>query len=95
MVPHDVPGLIELFGGKDAFCKKLDALFTLNSEENGDPEVDDIYGRIGEYWHGNEPSHHIIYLYSMAGQPWKAQRLLRTVVQTQYGTKPGSLTRER
>ncbi len=91
-VPHDVPGLIELFGGKDAFCKKLDALFTLNSEENGDPEVDDIYGRIGEYWHGNEPSHHIIYLYSHAGQPWKAQRLLRQVIQTQYGNLPGSLT---
>jgi predicted alpha-1,2-mannosidase len=49
-------------------------------------------GRIGEYWHGNEPSHHIIYLYCYAGQPWKAQKLLHQVVRTQYGNKPSSLT---
>ncbi len=91
-VPHDVPGLIELMGGKEAFCKKLDQLFTLNSPENGDSEVDDIYGRIGEYWHGNEPSHHIVYLYCYAGQPWKAQKLLHTIVNTQYGNQPQSLT---
>ena len=91
-VPHDVPGLIKLFGGKQKFCEKLDKLFVLDSKEDGDPEVDDIYGRIGEYWHGNEPSHHIIYLYSHAGQPWKAQKLLNTVIKTQYGTEPGSLT---
>jgi len=91
-VPHDVPGLIELFGGKEAFCKKLDKLFVLNSPENGDSEVDDIFGRIGEYWHGNEPSHHIVYLYCYAGQPWKAQSLLRTIVKTQYGNQPQSLT---
>ncbi len=91
-VPHDVPGLIKLFGGKKAFCEKLDKLFVLNSPEGGDSEVDDIYGRIGEYWHGNEPSHHIIYLYCHAGQPWKAQKLLNTVIRTQYGNEPGSLT---
>lgn len=91
-VPHDVPGLINLFGGKDAFCSKLDKLFVLKSPENGDSEVDDIYGRIGEYWHGNEPSHHIVYLYCYAGQPWKAQNLLRTIIRTQYGNQPQSLT---
>ena len=91
-VPHDVPGLIKLFGGKKKFCEKLDKLFVLNTNEDTDPEVEDIYGRIGEYWHGNEPSHHIIYLYSQAGQPWKAQKLLNTVINTQYGTTPGSLT---
>jgi predicted alpha-1,2-mannosidase len=91
-VPHDVPGLIKLFGGKEAFCEKLDKLFVLESPENGDSEVDDIFGRIGEYWHGNEPSHHIVYLYCYAGQPWKAQQLLRTIVRTQYGNKPQSLT---
>lgn len=91
-VPHDVPGLIELFGGKEAFCQKLDNLFVLKSPENGDSEVDDIFGRIGEYWHGNEPSHHIVYLYCYAGQPWKAQQLLRTIVRTQYGNEPQSLT---
>ena len=91
-VPHDVPGLIKLMGGKKAFCNKLDQLFTLNSPENGDSEVDDIYGRIGEYWHGNEPSHHVVYLYCYAGQPWKAQKLLHTIVKTQYGNQPHSLT---
>ena len=91
-VPHDVPGLMELMGGREAFRKKLDALFVLSSPENGDSEVDDIYGRIGEYWHGNEPSHHIGYLYCYAGQPWKTQRLMHTIVKTQYGNEPGSLT---
>jgi len=91
-VPHDVPGLIQLMGGKEAFLNRLDQLFVLSSPENGDKEVDDIFGRIGEYWHGNEPSHHIIYLYCYAGQPWKAQKLLNTVVKTQYGNKPHSLT---
>ncbi len=91
-VPHDVPGLIRLMGGKEAFLKKLDTLFQLAASENSDSGVDDIYGRIGEYWHGNEPSHHIIYLYCYAGQPWKAQQLLHTVVKTQYGNQPQSLT---
>lgn len=91
-VPHDVPGLIKLMGGREAFLEKLDRLFVLNSPENGDSEVDDIYGRIGEYWHGNEPSHHIVYLYCYAGQPWKAQKLLHTIVKTQYGNQPDSLT---
>lgn len=91
-VPHDVPGLVQLMGGKEAFLNRLDQLFVLKSPENGDKEVDDIFGRIGEYWHGNEPSHHIIYLYCYAGQPWKAQKLLNMVVKTQYGNKPHSLT---
>jgi predicted alpha-1,2-mannosidase len=54
--------------------------------------MDDVQGRIGEYWHGNEPSHHIIYLYSYAGQPWKAAQRLHEVVRTQYGNKPDSLS---
>ena len=91
-VPHDVPGLIGLMGGKEAFCNRLDQLFVLKSIENGDKEVDDLFGRIGEYWHGNEPSHHIVYLYCYAGQPWKAQQLLNTIVKTQYGNQPQSLT---
>ncbi len=91
-VPHDVPGLTKLMGGRKNFCERLDKLFTLESPEGNDSEVEDLFGRIGEYWHGNEPSHHIIYLYSMAGQPWKAQKLLNQVVKTQYGNQPGSLT---
>ena len=47
--------------------------------------MDDVQGRLGEYWHGNEPSHHIIYLYDFAGQPWKAQDLVHKVMKTQYG----------
>jgi predicted alpha-1,2-mannosidase len=89
-VPHDVGGLIQLMGGPEQFCSKLDQLFTFNTNESKDME--DVQGRIGEYWHGNEPSHHIIYLYCYAGQPWKAQKFLRTVVKTQYGNQPKSLT---
>lgn len=89
-VPQDVPGLISLMGGKEKFCAKLDALFTFGA--NASQGLDDIQGRLGEYWHGNEPSHHIIYLYCYAGQPWKAQEKLHHVIQTQYGSQPDSLT---
>ena len=89
-VPHDVPGLMKLFGGKEKFVERLDALFTF--KENDSQDVEDIQGRIGEYWHGNEPSHHIVYLYCYAGQPWKAQQRLHEIVKTQYGNKPNSLT---
>jgi len=53
--------------------------------------ANDLRGCIGEYWHGNEPSHHVIYLYCFAGQPWKAAQRLHQVVSTQYGSQPGSL----
>lgn len=89
-VPQDVPGLISLMGGKEKFCEKLDQLFTFGANES--QGLDDIQGRIGEYWHGNEPSHHIIYLYGYAGQPWKAQEKLRHILKTQYGNQPNSLT---
>jgi len=89
-VPQDVPGLIRLMGGKEKFCQKLDELFAFGANES--KGLDDIQGRIGEYWHGNEPSHHIIYLYCYAGQPWKAQARLHQVLRTQYGNKPNSLT---
>lgn len=90
-VPQDVPGLIQLMGGKDRFASKLDALFTFK-EADQSKGVSDIQGRIGEYWHGNEPSHHVIYLYSYVGQPWKTAERLREVVTTQYGNKPDSLS---
>jgi predicted alpha-1,2-mannosidase len=90
-VPHDVPGLIELMGGPARFCARLDSLF-VHSVGDTSKGVDDIQGRIGEYWHGNEPSHHIAYLYAMAGQPWKTQELVRRIVATQYGNQPKSLT---
>jgi predicted alpha-1,2-mannosidase len=90
-VPQDVPGLIALYGGPEQFTRKLDALFTFK-EADQSKGVDDIQGRIGEYWHGNEPSHHIVYLYSCAGQPWKAARRLHEIVRTQYGNQPNSLS---
>ncbi|HWI59215.1 MAG TPA: glycoside hydrolase family 92 protein, partial [Bacillota bacterium] len=90
-VPQDVPGLIQLFGGKEQFAQKLDALFSSKAAE-ASTGVDDIQGRIGEYWHGNEPSHHIIYLYCYAGQPWKAAERLHEVIRTQYGNQPKSLS---
>ncbi len=90
-VPQDVPGLIELMGGREKFTQKLDDLFTFH-EADESKGVSDIQGRIGEYWHGNEPSHHVIYLYEYVGQPWKTAERLREVVTTQYGNKPNSLS---
>jgi predicted alpha-1,2-mannosidase len=90
-VPHDVPGLISLMGGKDAFVKRLDELFTYKGKVSTGEDNEDE-GRIGEYWHGNEPSHHIIYLYSYAGQPAKAARRIHEVIRTQYGNRPDSLS---
>ena len=88
--PQDVPGLIALMGGPEKFVEKLDSLFT-STEATKELSPDDQRGCIGEYWHGNEPSHHIIYLYCYAGQPWKAAERLHQVVATQYGNGPGSL----
>jgi len=90
-VPHDVPGLIELMGGREKFLEKLNQLFTLEDPDLSEEEIA-AYGRIGEYWHGNEPAHHVIYLFSIAGQPWRAAELLHQVVSTQYGNRPESLT---
>ena len=89
-VPHDVKGLIDCFGGADIFEAKLDSVFTVSHGEDYDG-TDDIYGRIGQYWHGNEPSHHIAYLYNYIGKPWKGQKLIREIIDTQYGNKPNSL----
>ncbi len=92
-VPQDVPGLISLMGGNEKFVEKLDSLFDAKQSEPFKKELsaNDLRGCIGEYWHGNEPSHHVIYLYSYAGQPWKAAERLHQVVTTQYGNEPGSL----
>ena len=91
--PQDVPGLITLMGGKDAFVAKLDSVFDATRSDTFESwlSTNDLRGCIGEYWHGNEPSHHMIYLYCYAGHPEKAARLLHQVVTTQYGSQPGSL----
>ncbi len=92
-VPQDVPGFIQLVGGREKFIEKLDSLFDAKQSEKFRSELseNDLRGCIGEYWHGNEPAHHVIYLYCYAGQPWKAAEKLHEVVKTQYGSGPGSL----
>ncbi|HEY4356159.1 MAG TPA: GH92 family glycosyl hydrolase [Acidobacteriaceae bacterium] len=82
-VQHDVKGYMQLFGGREAFARKLDALFT---EEPGvtNEVVLDMTGNIGQYVHGNEPSHHIAYLYVWAGQGWKTQERVRELLLTHY-----------
>jgi len=85
-VPHDIPGLMEIMGGKEALVKKLDALFTVEtSSSKGKPR--DVSGLIGEYAHGNEPSHHVAYLYTFAGQPWKTQDRIHQIMSTLYSNK--------
>ncbi len=90
-VPHDVQGLINLQGGKDAFDTKLDTLFMDVKKDKLEKGSEDILGRFGEYWHGNEPAHHVAYLYSYAGKPWKTQNIIRKIMTTQYGNQPNSL----
>jgi predicted alpha-1,2-mannosidase len=90
LVPQDVEGLIKLFGGDKAFTNKLDSLFTipLDLGTNGSP---DISGLIGNYAQGNEPNHHIPYLYTYAGQPWKTADLIRKIDHDFYSSKPDGL----
>ena len=83
LVPHDVHGLVDLFGGEKAFITKLDSLFVVEGDL-GDEASPDVSGLIGQYAHGNEPSHHIIYMYNYVGQPWKAARLIRRVLRELY-----------
>jgi predicted alpha-1,2-mannosidase len=86
-VPQDVDGLITAHGGDVAFAGKLDALFAADSRTTGRDQAD-ITGLIGQYAHGNEPSHHIAYLYAFAGQPWKTQALVRRILDTMYSPRP-------
>jgi predicted alpha-1,2-mannosidase len=87
---HDVAGTIALFGGRGPFIQKLDGLFTAPSTlpANAPP---DIAGLVGQYAHGNEPSHHIAYLYVYAGQPWKTQSRVRSLLETMYADLPDGL----
>ncbi len=83
LVPHDVDGLAAQFGSMEAFHAKLDQLFTVEGDMGADASPD-ISGLIGQYAHGNEPSHHILYLYTMTGQPWKTAKLVRQVLTELY-----------
>ena len=83
LVPHDVHGLISAFGGDKPFTNKLDSLFIVQGDMGKDASPD-ISGLIGQYAHGNEPGHHVIYLYDYAGQPWKTALRVREVLKTMY-----------
>ena len=91
-VPQDINGLIELMGGEEAFISKLDSLFTVNSKIEGENASADISGLIGQYAHGNEPSHHIAYLYNYVGQPWKTQERIDQILSTMYHNNPDGLS---
>jgi len=91
-VPQDTAGLIRAMGGNKRFVGKLDALFDAKVDPKEFAAVDDISGLIGYYAHGNEPSHHIGYLYVYAGQPWRTQERLKQIVTTQYQPVPDGLS---
>lgn len=90
-VPHDVSGFANLFGGKEKLIAKLDELFTAPSELHGENTSADVTGLIGQYAHGNEPSHHIIYMYTTLGQPAKAAKWIKVVADSMYKTGPDGL----
>ncbi len=83
-IQHDIPGLIGLMGGEEYFNVKLDSLFEMSPKKEANGFVADVTGLIGQYAHGNEPSHHVAYLYALAGKPWKTQKLVRQICRTQY-----------
>lgn len=90
-VPQDVAGLITAMGGDQAFTHKLDELFDAKVDPSIFKNVEDITGLIGWYAHGNEPSHHIAYLYDYAGEPWKTQARLKQIMDNEYGPGPAGL----
>ena len=89
-VQHDVQGLIDLFGGAKKFTKKLDTFFEM-SPIISPPKYVGVVGTIGQYVHGNQPSHHVAYLYNYAGQPWKTQYRVRQITEEMYRIGPGGL----
>jgi predicted alpha-1,2-mannosidase len=91
LVPHDINNYIKLFGGEERFTAKLDSLFLAEGNLGGEASPD-ISGLIGQYAHGNEPSHHIIYMYPYLGQPWKTAEKSRQILQTLYSDQPDGLS---
>jgi predicted alpha-1,2-mannosidase len=89
-MPQDISGYLQMTGGKDALEKKLDALFSTTTKTTG-REQSDITGLIGQYAHGNEPSHHIAYLYNYTNSPWKAQKIINKIQTEFYKNTPDGL----
>ena len=90
-VPHDIKGLIRLFGGEEALRARLDEMFSANSNTTGRNQAD-ITGLIGQYAHGNEPSHHMAYLYNYVGAPASAQKLVRQILEELYQPTPDGIS---
>ena len=90
LVPHDVDGLVSIMGGPDPFVQKLDQLFVVESDLGADASLD-ISGLIGQYAHGNEPGHHIPYLFACAGRPSKTAEKVRQILTTMYNDTPSGL----
>jgi predicted alpha-1,2-mannosidase len=90
-VLHNVPGLIAKLGGNDKFTARLDEMFDTKEEIPNLHMIPDVTGVIGMYSHGNEPDHHVAYLYNYAGQPWKTQTRVRQIANTLYTNTPGGI----
>lgn len=90
-VQHNIPGLLELMGGQEAFAQHLDSMFYSSEKPEVKTLVWNIHGTIGQYWHGNEPCHHVPYLYKYTHQPEKTDRLIRQLVDEFYYNKPDGL----
>jgi predicted alpha-1,2-mannosidase len=91
LVPHDPDGLAELLAGREKFFGKLEELFRLPSHPEGQPKLVDVTGLIGQYAHGNEPSHHIAYLFARMGRPERTQELVREVMDRFYPARPDGI----
>lgn len=91
-VPHDIDGLVALHGGKTPFLEKLDSLFTVSSVLTGDDVSGDISGLIGQYAHGNEPSHHISHIFNYLGESYRTQEIVDTILRTLYFDNPNGLS---
>lgn len=91
-VPHNVEQLIDKMGGDDAFISRLDSMFDMSSRITGEDISPDISGMIGQYAHGNEPSHHIAYLYNYAGAAWKTQARVHQIMDSLYTTETDGLS---
>jgi predicted alpha-1,2-mannosidase len=92
-IPHDIKEMVSLMGGKERFSQHLDSLFTMHLDDDHFKETEDITrdGIIGCYVHGNEPGHHIPYLYNWTGEPWKTQEKVRMIMREMYGDTPDGL----
>ena len=92
-IPHDVPGMIRLMGGENRFVQRLDSLFTMHLDDRYFARTEDVtrVGLIGNYVHGNEPSHHIPYLYNWTSQPWKTQERIQQICRSMYRNAPDGL----